>query len=114
MRGKELLKMHPKLSKATIYCHAKKPVADKTIDNRKYNHGRPRKISTQDKGIVLRQIPILVEQYESIKQLRVSAGIRKDLSAETVRRVFGVGYRFLHSRKMSLLKKDDLKRMREC
>ena len=45
MRGKELLKMYPKLSKATIYHHTKKPVADKTVDNRKHNHGRPRKIS---------------------------------------------------------------------
>ena len=44
IRGKELLKMFPKLSKATIYCHAKKPVADKTVDNRKHNHGRPKKI----------------------------------------------------------------------
>ena len=44
MRGKELLKMYPKLSKATIYRHAKKPVADKTVDNRKHIHGRPKKI----------------------------------------------------------------------
>ena len=45
MRGKEFLKVYSKVSEATIYCHAKKPVADKTVDNRKYNHGRPRKIS---------------------------------------------------------------------
>ena len=57
--GKELLKMHPKFSKATIYRRAKKPVADKTIDKRKRNHGRPRKISPQEKPLILHQIPIL-------------------------------------------------------
>ena len=49
IRGKKRLKMYPKLSKATIYRQAKKPLADKTIDKRKHNHGRPRKISPQDK-----------------------------------------------------------------
>ena len=36
MRGKERLKMFPKLSKTTIYRPAKKPVANKTVDNRKH------------------------------------------------------------------------------
>ena len=44
-RGKELLKIYSKISKATIYLHAKKPVADKSAGKRKHNHGRPRKIS---------------------------------------------------------------------
>ena len=102
IRGKELLKLYPKLSKATIYWHAKKPLADKTVDKRKHNHGRPRKISPQDKCLILRQIHILREQYGSfiIKRLGVSAGVRKDVSDETVRCVLrGAGYWFLHSRK---------------
>ena len=37
MKEEELLKVYPKLSKATIYDGAKKPVADKTLDNRKYD-----------------------------------------------------------------------------
>ena len=88
IRGKELLKIYPKLSKATIYRHAKKPVAGKTTDNRKHNHGKPRKFSPQDKCLILRQILILREQYGSfaVKQLRVSIGIGKDVSDETVRR----------------------------
>ena len=40
--------MYPKLSKATIYHHTKKLAADKTFDNRKDIHGRPRKISPQE------------------------------------------------------------------
>ena len=49
------------------------------------------------KRLILRQIPILGEQYGSftIKRLRVSAGVRKDVSDETVRLVLrGAGYRF--------------------
>ena len=45
IRGKAVLKMYTKLSKATIYRHAKTPAADKTINKRKYNHDRPRKVS---------------------------------------------------------------------
>ena len=46
--------------------------------------------------------------------MRVSAGVRKDVSDETVRRILrGAGYRFLHSRKKGLLKKDDLKKRRK-
>ena len=44
IRGKELLKIYLKILKATIYQHAKRPVADKTVDKRKHNHGRPKKI----------------------------------------------------------------------
>ena len=116
IRGKELLKMYPKLSKATIYRHAKKPLADKTVDKRKHNHGRPRKISPRDKRLILRQIRILREQYGSftIKRLRVSAGVKKDVSDEIVRLVLrGAGYQFLHSRKKDLLKKNDLKKRRK-
>ena len=122
IRGKELLNRYPKLSKATKKdetCDtkpAKKPVADKTVDKRKHNHGRPRKISPRNKRLILHQIPILQEQYGSftIKRLRVSPGIRKDVSGETVRRVLrGAGYRFLHSRKKGILKKDGLKKRRK-
>ena len=66
MKGKELLKMYPKLLKAAIYRRTKKFVADKTVDNRKYNHSRLRKISPWDKCLILRaKLPILQEQYGS-------------------------------------------------
>ena len=59
---------------------------------------------------------MLQEQYGSftIKRLRVSAGVRKDVSDEIERRVLrGTGYQFLHSRKKGLLIKDDLKKRRK-
>ena len=104
MRGNEILKMYPKLSKATTYGHAKKPVAEKAVDR-----GRPRKISSRDKGLISLQISILREQYGSftITPLRDSARVMKDVSGETVSRA---SYQFLHSRKKGLLKKDDHKR----
>ena len=116
IREKELLKMYPKLSKVTIYRRTKKPVADKTVNKRNHNHGRPRKISPRDKRLILYQIALLREQYGffTIKRLTVSAGVRKDVSDETVRRVLRrTGYQFLHSRKKSLLKKVDLKKRRK-
>ena len=81
IRGKELLKMYHNLLKATIFRDAKKPVADKTVDKRKHNHGRPRKMLPRDKNLIPRQIPILREQYGSftIRQLRASAGDRKKI-----------------------------------
>ena len=49
--------------------------------------------------------------FFTIKRLRVSAGVRKDVSHETVRRILrGTGYWFLHSKEKSLLKKDNLKK----
>ena len=49
--------MYPKLSKATIHRHAKKVLADKIVDKRKHNNGRPRKISPGDKSFTMRQVP---------------------------------------------------------
>ena len=43
IRGKELLKIYPKILKETIYRNVKRPLADKTVDKRKHNHDRPRK-----------------------------------------------------------------------
>ena len=47
-RGKGLLKMYAKLLNATIYRHAKKQLADKTVDKIKYNHGRLRRVLPQN------------------------------------------------------------------
>lgn len=90
MRGKELLKMYTKLQKATIYFHFKELQL------------------TQEKPVILRQIPILREQCWSftVKLWRVSAWVRKDISNETKRRVLhGASYQVLHSRKKDLFKK---------
>ena len=61
-------------------------------------------------------MPLLRNQYGSltIKRLRVSAIVRKDVSDETVRFILrGASYRFLHSKKMGLLKRNDLQNRRK-
>ena len=51
-----------KLTRGLCFIETTKPVVD-TVDKRKHNHGRPRKISPRDKHLILRQISILREQY---------------------------------------------------
>ena len=116
IRGKELLKIYPKILKETIYRHVKRPLADKTVDKRKHNHDRSRKNLPWDKRLIFSQIPILRQQNESftIKRLRVSARVRKGVSDETVSGVLhGAGYRSLHSRKKALFKKDNFEKRRK-
>ena len=45
IKGKELLKHFPNISKANVYKHARKPLGVETIDKRKNNPGRPRKVT---------------------------------------------------------------------
>jgi len=113
LRGKQLLAVYPKLSKATVYRHATKNINDNIIDKRKFNRGRPSKLTLRARRSILRQIPILRRQYGSftIRRLRVAAGVRQDACDETIRRVLrAAGYKFLHSRKKGLLRPDDLKK----
>ena len=49
LRGKQLLEKYPKLSKVTIYCHAKISISGKVFDKRKLNKRRPRKVTSRDK-----------------------------------------------------------------
>ena len=114
LKGKDLLKKYPQYSKASIYRHAKKPIGEKRdcrIKNPKA--GRPPKLTPRDIRSLERQIKVLRETtgYFAIKTLRTAAGIRTDVSDETVRRALrSMGYSFLHSRKKGLLKPGDLKK----
>ncbi len=63
VRGKKLLKMFPRYSKAAIYKHAKKPLNGKPFfDKQTMNKGRPKKLSIQDERSIIRTIPKLREQ----------------------------------------------------
>ena len=66
LRGKELLKVYPKLSKATIYRHARKSIDDKILpDKRHQNTGRPSVLSKRDRRAIIRQVPILRKECGS-------------------------------------------------
>ena len=46
LRGEALLKKFPKFSRRSIYRHASKPLgSEPTLNKRKFNAGRPRKLS---------------------------------------------------------------------
>ena len=45
IRGNELLKHFPGVSKANVYKHARRPIGSDFIDKRKKNLGRPQKTS---------------------------------------------------------------------
>ena len=60
------------------------------------------------------KLKIYVGLLKTTNKTVKSAGVRKDVSDETVRRVLrGAGYQFLHSRKKDLLKNNDLKKRRK-
>lgn len=118
LRGAKLLQRFPDYSKATVYRHAKRPIdqAGNLHDRRKFNKGRPRKLTIRDERNLVRQLHrcrILYGAFTAAK-LRTEAGIPPTVSIWTIRRVlYKHGYRFLQSRKKGLMsRKDTLKRHR--
>ncbi len=88
IRGKELLKMFPQYSKATIYEHAKRKGGEAFVDKRHNNLGRPCKLNARDERAIARQIPILRKQYDTFKSKKVQSesGIRDNVCNRTVHR----------------------------
>ena len=105
------MKDHKKYSKATICRHMRRKIDDSVIDRRKYNQGRPKKLTERDKRNILRQVEILRRDYGyfTTKRLEVFAGISADVSDETVRRVLrSNGFKYTHSGKKGVLSRRDL------
>ena len=61
LRGQQLLDRYPEYTKASIYSHAKKPICEMTVDERKHNPGRPRKLSERDERAIIRQVAMFRE-----------------------------------------------------
>ena len=58
--GKKLLQMLPQYCKVAMDNHAKRPIGDKNVfDKRKLNKGRPPKVTIHDKIRILRTVPNL-------------------------------------------------------
>ena len=90
----------------------KKTIKNTVIDKRKYNPGRPPKLSKQDKCLIIRQVEVLLHSvgHFTSRHVHVSTGIGSRGSDETVRRVMrsdGLNYR--HARKKGLLTKKSFK-----
>ena len=116
---KEIVKMFPQYSQATIYRHAKRKIgADPPINRSKFNKGRPSKLNEGDKRIISRSIKRLRVSHGTFSSthVQVEAGLEKRVSNRTVRRALNqLGYKNLNTRKKGQMKNTDFtKRMKFC
>ena len=107
---KDLLKRYPQYSKTNIYRHSKKKIGENSVDNRKQNKGRPRKLTERDDRQI---IQTLVKRREEVGDLFSTdvgraSGITH-VSNRTIRRcIRRKGYKFSQCRKKGQLSKEDL------
>ena len=116
--GKYLLKMFPQYSKSAIYVHAKKPLCGEvTVDKRKSNVGRKKKLTLQDERKVKRSLMGLRKSAGSFtsRSIQADSGVNH-VSNRTIRRSLNrAGYYYLQSRKKGLLLQKDLRnRLKFC
>jgi len=113
VKVKELLKMFPEYSTATIYRQCKKTIGGfDPVDKRKFNKGRPSKVTEQDRRAIIRALLKLRETEGSFTAPRVAveAGVAAKYHIRTVRNVLNkAGYHYCRSRKKGLLRRPDLK-----
>ena len=91
-----IVKQFKQYNPATVYRHCKKPFAQNPpIDKRKFNRGRPSKLTPQDKRSILRAVPKLRQSDGSFTSPRVAmeAGVADKVHGRTVRRILNTaGY----------------------
>ena len=100
-------------SKATICRHMKREINEKTFDKRKNNKGRPKKLSSRDQRLLMRQVEVLRARNVNFtaKRLKLSAGLTTAVSDQTVRRVLHKNkLRYRHAAKKGVLSREDLKK----
>ena len=62
VRGKIFLKLYTEYLRTSLYRHAVKSIdSTQVVDKRKFNKGRPRKVSLREERIILREIRKLKE-----------------------------------------------------
>ena len=101
-----------KYSGRSVYRHAKKPLDadEQATDRRRFNKGRPRKLSLKEERIIIRTLKILREEAHefSSKKIQDRAGLRREISNRDIRRCLGKhGYKYCQSRKKGLLNERD-------
>ena len=108
---KKLVKLYKEHSVTSIFRHANKPTGQVVDDRRKYNPGRPKKLSARDERKIMNTLLTLRRTGKSFNSKRIQAdsGI-KHASNRAVRRTLNKhGYFYLQSRKKGLLAVNDLK-----
>ena len=115
---RDIQKLFPMYSKATIYRHANKKLGQPSrIDRRKFNKGRPVKLTERDRRSILRAIPQLRESDGSFSSKRVATHTNLlNVSNRTIRRCMNkAGYGYYQSRKKGLMSAADrIKRVTFC
>ena len=98
-----IVKQFKQYSPATVYRHCKNP----PIDKRKFNRGRPSKLTPQGKRSILRAVPKLCQSDGSFTSppIAMDAGVADKVHGRTVRRVLNTAsYHYCSSRKKGLLR----------
>ena len=108
----ELGKQFKDYSKFNIYLQAKKPMHTVQSDRLSENKGWPRLLTERYKRNLIQGIHMLRRSIQSfsIQRLNLEAGIDKQISDYTVRRLLNrKGYNYRQSRKKGLLSQKDLR-----
>ena len=108
----ENLRDYRKYSKATICRYMNRLIHYEVEDLRKFNKGRPPKLSVTDERKTIREFEKLRNKYGHFtsRRLKLEAGIPNFVSVECVCRVLRrEKMKYTHSRKKGVLKRSDLK-----
>ena len=113
IKGDELCRRFPQISRANIYKHARKLLGADFVDGRKNNTGRPRKINNGLHRRVMREVKYLTESGDcwTSKDIQTNIGAQNTCSNRTIRRVLNrSGIKYLHLHKKGVLLPGDLPR----
>jgi len=108
----DMQKKFKTIPRRTLSYHANIKLNENKIDKRKYNKGRPSKLSERDRRKIKRCIEA-IRQYEqdpnfSIGRVQVMCGLETQCSTRTVNRaVQDMGYHYLNTRQKGLMSKKD-------
>lgn len=108
---KELKKIFPQYSQASLYRHAKRKIgAELTVPPLKTKKGRPKKLCAEEHQKIITSLHVLRETDGSFTSPRVAvkAGVATKVSTRTVRRVLNKsGYGYYNTRRKGVMMKKD-------
>lgn len=113
----ELVKRYGKqYAERSIYRHAKKPLQESTVDKRKYNKGRPRKLTPRMERIIIRTVVRLRKERREFTSRKIQevAGVGKLVNNRDIRTCLRKnGFSYCQSRKKGLVtERDKVKRLK--
>ena len=104
-----------RFSRATLFCHAKKPLDEDMYDVRHQNRGRSCLTIKRDLHVIKRQSNVMREGSRSFSAINLQkrCGMSSRMSAITFRRALNsLGYNYRNTRRKEMLLKKDVKARR--